>query len=309
MVRPRRAPVAPNLRPDPIKKPEELEEYLQIVVETFESSQVAYLYDLVNFTSMPGEGLLDLATRFDNLAIPLLNAHLTTERDLALVLRKHIPIFLRKKTFAKMETQDDKRRIRGEEPSIRQEMIAIAREVEMNIIAHEVEMRKCGEIPPPRSTDPCSYNAHAHANVAVEVGVDARPKRPMADRLGDRIQLKDRLGSRVMDTSTPENRKCHRCQQEGQIARNCPNPREADQGPPTPTKVSPLAGHRTKDVICSGYQKEGHTFAQCWKEHPEQIPKSIQKRRMNGMSAQARKKLRSHISVDHKYQTMALSYH
>ena len=47
---------------------------------------------------MPGEGLLDLATRFDNLAIPLLNAHLTTERDLALVLRKHIPVFLRKKT-------------------------------------------------------------------------------------------------------------------------------------------------------------------------------------------------------------------
>ena len=44
---------------------------------------------------------MDLATRFDNLAIPLLNAHLTTERDLALVLRKHIPVFLRKNIFAK----------------------------------------------------------------------------------------------------------------------------------------------------------------------------------------------------------------
>ena len=124
---------------------------------------------------------MDLATRFDNLAIPLLNAHLTTERDLALVLRKHIPIFLRKKTFAKMESQDDKRRIRGEDPSIRQEMIAIAREVEMNIIAHEAEMRKCGEMPPARSTDPCTNEASDH--VAPEVGGDARPKRPMADQI------------------------------------------------------------------------------------------------------------------------------
>ena len=129
--------------------------------------------------------MLDLATRFDNLAIPLLNAHLITERDLALVLRK--PVFLRKKTFAEMETQDDKRRIRGEEPSTRQEMIAIVREVEMNIIAHETEMRKCGEVPPPRSTDTSSYEIHAHVNAAAEVVVDARPKKAMAERIGEKI--------------------------------------------------------------------------------------------------------------------------
>ena len=139
---------------------------------------------------MPGEGLLDLATRFDNMAIPLLNAHLTTERDLALVLRKHIPVFFCKKTFAKMETQDDKRRIRGEDPSTRQKMIAIAREVEMNIIEHEAEMRKCGEMPPPRSTDPCSNEAPTPDNAVAELGGDVRPKRPMADRLGERVLLK-----------------------------------------------------------------------------------------------------------------------
>ena len=54
-------------------------------------------------------------------------------------------------------------------------MIAIAREVEMNIIAHEAEMRKCGEVPPPRTTDTCSYEIHAHVNAAAEVVVDARP--------------------------------------------------------------------------------------------------------------------------------------
>ena len=131
MARPGRAPVAPDLRSDIVEEPEELEEFLHLVVETFQSSQAAYLDDLRKFTAMQGDGLLDLATRFDNLAIPLLNAHLTTERDLALVLRKHIPVFLRKKAFAKMETQDDKRRIRGEDPSTRQEMIASAREVEL----------------------------------------------------------------------------------------------------------------------------------------------------------------------------------
>ena len=97
------APVAPDLRPDPIEEPEELEEFLLLVAETFQSSQAAYLDELRKFTALPSEGL-DLGTRFDNLAIPLLNAHLTTERDLALVLRKHITIFLRKKTFAKMES-------------------------------------------------------------------------------------------------------------------------------------------------------------------------------------------------------------
>ena len=142
-------------------------------------------------------------------------------------------------------------------------MIAITREVEMNIIAHEAEMRKCGEIPPPRSTHPCSYEAPAHCTVAAKVGGDAQPKRAMEDRLGDRVLLKDRLGIRVKDLSAPENGKCHRCQQEGHIAKNCTNPREVDNNPLASTKVDPLARHRTKDVICSGCKKEGHTLAQC----------------------------------------------
>ena len=106
-----------------------------------------------------------------------------------------------------------------------------------------------------------------------------------------------------------ENRRCHRCQKEGHIARNCPNPREAEPVLSASTKVDPLSGHRTKDVVCASCKKEGHTIAQCWKEHPEQIPEAIQKRRANGMSPQARKKLRSQISPDYKYQTMAITYH
>ena len=94
-------------------------------------------------------------------------------------------------------------------------MIAIAREVEMNIIAHEAKMRNCGEIPPPRSTYTRSYEVHAHINGAGEVVVDAWPKRAMADRLGEKVQLKDRLGSRVVDPSILDSRRCHRCQELG----------------------------------------------------------------------------------------------
>ena len=54
MAKPGRAPVAPNLRPYPIEEPKELEEFLQMVVETFQSSQAAYLDDLKNFTALPG---------------------------------------------------------------------------------------------------------------------------------------------------------------------------------------------------------------------------------------------------------------
>ena len=42
MARPGRAPVAPDLRPDPIEEPEELKEFLLLVAETFQSSQAAY---------------------------------------------------------------------------------------------------------------------------------------------------------------------------------------------------------------------------------------------------------------------------
>ena len=95
------------------------------------------------------------------------------------------------------------------------------------------------------------------------------------------------------EPSISDNRRCHRCQKEGHIAKNCPNPREAEPILPASTKVDPLAGQRTKDVVCAGCKKGGHTIAQCWKEHPEQIPEAIQKRRANEMSAQSKKKLRS----------------
>lgn len=97
----------PNERPDPIEEPHEQEKNLQPVDETFQSSWASYLDDLRNFETILGEGMLELAIRFDGVALPVLNAGLITERDLAPVLRKRIPLFFRAKVFHKMNNQDE----------------------------------------------------------------------------------------------------------------------------------------------------------------------------------------------------------
>ena len=92
----------------------------------------------------------------------------------------------------------------------------------------------------------------------------------LADLLGEKVQLKDRLGTKVGDA---ESWKCHRCQQEGHIARKCPNPNVADGvAPPTAKRVDPMAAHRTDETTCSGCNKKGHVLAQCWEKNPHLVP-------------------------------------
>ena len=76
-------------------------------------------------------------------------------------------------------------------------MIAIAHEVEKNIIAKEAQMRNCGETPPPRSVDTCLYELQAPVNNAAAGGGEPRPKKVLAERLGEKNQLKDKMGTRV----------------------------------------------------------------------------------------------------------------
>ena len=57
----------------------------------------------------------------------------------------------------------------------------------MNIIAKEAEMRNCGEVPPPRSTNTCLYELQAPVNAVGEGGGEPRPKKVLADRLGEKF--------------------------------------------------------------------------------------------------------------------------
>ena len=83
---------------------------MALLETTFKASQASFLDKFHNFVTIPDEGLLELADRFDENAIPLLAARLITERDLTLTLRKHIPIYLRKDTFSRMRTKDRNRK-------------------------------------------------------------------------------------------------------------------------------------------------------------------------------------------------------
>ena len=68
-----------------------------------------------------------LATRFDEVAIPLELSVLMTSRNLAQTLRKHILAYLKKGIFAKM-TRQDKMREQGDEPFVNNDdVITIAR--------------------------------------------------------------------------------------------------------------------------------------------------------------------------------------
>ena len=263
------ASLRPDQLDDPIPEPNEVDKFLEELLTKFQASQTAFLDQVHNFVTILGEGLPELATRFDECALPVLRAHLAIERDMYLVLRTHILVFLRKVTYSIMNVQDKKRRAKGIECSNRQELIEISAGVERNIVAFEAEMRSANQPPPPRSTHPCLYMFENERVVPIP-REEPRQKRPMAERLGGqaaRIPLKDRLGSKGADLGRLDTRLCHECHQAGHIARMCPNPRvDARDTPPlvvvATVRVNPLAKHRTDKAVCARCSKPRHTIAQ-----------------------------------------------
>ena len=80
-------------------EPMELDEFLHIIQETFQGASAVYLEDFNAFRPFPCVALLKLADRFDEVAIPLLTAGLTTSWGLARTLRQHLPIHIQKTTL------------------------------------------------------------------------------------------------------------------------------------------------------------------------------------------------------------------
>ena len=119
-------PVQPDQLDDPIIEPPELEEFLNIIQETFQAASAVYLEDLHAFTTHPRESLIKLADRFDEVALPLLTVGLMTIRGLALTLRRHIPIHIRRNTLNALMREDERRFERGAPLVDKDELMAIA---------------------------------------------------------------------------------------------------------------------------------------------------------------------------------------
>ena len=63
---------------DPVYEPHEPVEFHALLETAFKASQASFLDKLHNFVTIPHEGLLELADRFNENSIPLLAAGLIT---------------------------------------------------------------------------------------------------------------------------------------------------------------------------------------------------------------------------------------
>lgn len=117
--------------------------------------------------------------------MPLLLVGLMT-----LNLREHIPVHIRGFTISTMRKEDKSRTRCGEVMVNEDELIAMAQGEEGLLPEFEFEMRAAGQVLDPHQTQ----KAFAFSNVARS---STRPPRPMAERLQQLGNLKDRLGALI----------------------------------------------------------------------------------------------------------------
>ena len=258
-------PVRPDQLDDPILEPPELEEFLSIIQETFQAASVVYLEDLHAFSALPRDSLIKLADRFDEVPLPLLIAGLMTSRGLALTLRRHIPVYIRRTTLAAMMREDEKRYERGAPLVDKDELMAIAQRKEGFLLEFGAEMRAAGQVPDPQPV----------SDDVVYQPIPPRPPRPMGDRGGnprDVRDVRDRLGNKPDNAPPFDTRECHNCKKVGHIAKNCTAAGSSALPKPPVSRPDAMAAHKTAGAVCESCGKPGHTMAQCWSAHPELVP-------------------------------------
>ena len=156
-----------------------------------------------------------------------------TSRGLALTLRRHIPMHIRRTTLNAMMREDERRFERGVLLVDKDELMAIAQRMEGFLLEFEAEIRAAGQVPDPRPV----------SDDVVHQAVQTRPPRAMGDRGGntrdgrDIRDARDRLGTKPEDAPAPDNRECHICKRVGHIARNCTAP--VASSPPKPLASRP----------------------------------------------------------------------
>lgn len=142
-----------------------------------------------------------MADRFDEVAMPLLNAGLLTSRGLALNLRGHIPINIREVTMSTMRREDLKRIRNGDSLMDKNELIAIAQDEKGFLLKFDVEMQVAGQGPDPRPKE--------EAGALHYPEVPPRPPQPMAERLHESGTIKECGGARFSYLPAADSKEGH----------------------------------------------------------------------------------------------------
>lgn len=239
-------------------------DFIDSIQAAFATVSAGFFDRLNAFRGTSEENLMQFIDRFDEVSQPLLTNKHTTARNLAFVLRCHIPPHLRRLVCSQMDSIDRKR-YKVKQPGVdKEELVVLMREEEAYVCNRETEQRAAGVEPDARETD---------ATLPPRIYPKFRSDGKGVDR--DVITLKDRLGVPQDPAYVPrqETRACDRCKQVGHIAKFCP----LKQAPPAPPSSAPpppakFEDHRTQGAVCSGCKKPGHVEAQCWAAHPDLRP-------------------------------------
>lgn len=104
------APMRPDLKERrKVVAPPDLNGFVALFHETFQSASATYLDALTSFTLDPRESLQMLGMRFNLIALPLEGAKLVTSKTLALSFMKHLRDIVRRRTISKMEREGEER--------------------------------------------------------------------------------------------------------------------------------------------------------------------------------------------------------
>ena len=101
-----------------------------LIIQAFQAASAVFLEDLKAFRAVPRKSLVKMADRFDEVTSPLFLSGLMTSRGLALHLRSHIHVHIRRDTLNAMAREDEKRFNEGELLTDKDELMVMAQKKE-----------------------------------------------------------------------------------------------------------------------------------------------------------------------------------
>lgn len=147
------APRKPDEQAPQILEPPNLLEFIETIESTFATASAGFFDDLKAFRGRISENLMQLTVRFDEVLEPLVTNGHTTPRNLAFVLRCHLPAQIRRAVGNAMDNQDKKRYKAKQPGTTKDELVILMREAEAYLFNRETEQRAAGVEPNAKDTD------------------------------------------------------------------------------------------------------------------------------------------------------------